>query len=218
MIDQPYWDLELFVRLLVATLLGGVVGLERERLHRAAGLRTHVLVSVGSALFTLVSLYGFREVGKINDPARVAAQIVSGIGFLGAGTIMRQGATVRGLTTAASLWVVAGIGMAAGAGYYAGAIFTTLLAILALVVLKSLERAIEDRELTRMELSLPHGPGQLAKVQGVFELLGVSLRNLEMDREDDQLLLRVVVLIPRGLSRNILLQSLSDVGVTHIEM
>lgn len=212
------WDFEVFVRLTVATILGGLVGLERERLNRAAGLRTHVLVSIGSALFTLLSIYAFREAGKVNDPARVAAQIVSGIGFLGAGTIMKHGATVRGLTTAASLWVVAGIGMASGAGYYLGACLTTLLVVLALVFLKVIERSMGEKLMTLMELSMPSKPGQLARVQGVFEVLGVSLKNLEMDSEDEQLLLRVTVLIPRELSQNVLLQSLSDVGVTHIEM
>lgn len=212
------WDFEIVVRLVVASILGGLVGLERERLNRAAGLRTHVLVSVGSALFTLLSLYGFREVGKVNDPSRVAAQIVSGIGFLGAGTIMKHGATVRGLTTAATLWVVAGIGMAAGAGYYLGALVTTLVVLLALVFLKVIERSMGEKLLTTMEISMPTKAGQLARVQGVFEVLGVSLKNLEMDTEDEHLLLRVTVLIPRELSQNVLLQSLSDVGATHIEM
>ena len=154
------WDLEIVTRLLVATRLGGLVGLERERLNRAAGLRTHVLVSVGSALFTLLSLYAFREAGKVNDPARVAAQIVSGIGFLGAGTIMKHGATVRGLTTAATLWVVAGIGTAAGAGFYLGALLTTAVVIAALVFLKAIERALGEKTLTTMEISMPSKPGQ----------------------------------------------------------
>ena len=212
------WDFEVVVRLIVAAILGGLVGLERERLNRAAGLRTHVLVSVGSALFTLLSLFGFHEAGNVNDPARVAAQIVSGIGFLGAGTIMKHGATVRGLTTAATLWVVAGIGMAAGAGYYLGALVTTLVVLLALIFLKVVERSLGEKLMTSMEISMPTKPGQLARVQGVFEILGISLKNLEMDSEDERLVLRVTVLIPRELSQNVVLQSLSDVGATHIEM
>jgi putative Mg2+ transporter-C (MgtC) family protein len=124
------WD-GAFVRLAIAAALGGAIGLERELDEKSAGLRTHLLVSVGSALFTIVSAYGFREFLTSGqaivraDPARIAAQIVTGIGFLGAGVIFRQGFTVRGLTTAATLWLVAAVGMAAGAGYWQGAVIAT---------------------------------------------------------------------------------------------
>ena len=117
----------MLARLAAAAALGGAIGFERELREREAGLRTHMLVSVGSALFTIVSAYGFREFlvngGSVvrADPTRIAAQVVSGIGFLGAGAIIRQGFSIRGLTTAASLWLVAAIGMAAGAGYYSAA-------------------------------------------------------------------------------------------------
>ncbi|MEW6281452.1 MAG: MgtC/SapB family protein [Candidatus Eremiobacterota bacterium] len=211
-------DIELLVRLVLAAFLGGLIGLERERLNRAAGLRTHVLVSVGSALFTLVSLYAFLGIGPVNDPARVAAQIVSGIGFLGAGTIMKHGATVRGLTTAATLWVCAGIGMAAGAGYYQGAVLTTFITLLSLITLKRIEVRFGEREFTVMELTMDAGPGQMAKAQGVLELLGIELRNLELITEEQTLILRVVVELPRDLSKTVLLQALSDVGVHHVEM
>src|SRR3982751_4148656 len=115
---------ESLLRLAIAAGLGGAVGFERELRDREAGIRTHLLVSLGSALFTIGSAYGFHEFlaggGNIvrADPSRIAAQIVTGIGFLGAGAIIREGLSVRGLTTAASLWIVAAIGMAAGAGYY----------------------------------------------------------------------------------------------------
>src|SRR3954449_6252448 len=118
------------LRLSVAAGLGGAIGLERELRERGAGLRTHLVVCVGSALFTLVSAYAF--VGPRVDPTRISAQIVSGIGFLGAGAIIRQGLSVRGLTTAATLWLVAAIGMAAGAGYYSAAIIATVGALLTL--------------------------------------------------------------------------------------
>src|SRR5712691_2053391 len=129
------------LRVAVAAALGGAVGLERELDEKAAGLRTHMLVSVGAALFTLVGAYGFGEFprGSI-DPSRIAAQIVTGVGFLGAGVIFRQGFTVRGLTTAASLWLVAAIGMAAGAGYWQGAVIATGVAV---VSLRPLERVKE---------------------------------------------------------------------------
>jgi putative Mg2+ transporter-C (MgtC) family protein len=117
------WE-ELLLRLAVAAALGGAVGLEREFREREAGFRTHTLVSLGAALFTIAGAYGFRDFHNSFDPTRIAAQIVTGIGFLGAGAIIRQGLSVRGLTTAATLWVVAAIGLTAGAGYSASVITT----------------------------------------------------------------------------------------------
>ncbi len=153
---------ETLLRLLVAAGLGGVIGLERELDEKAAGLRTHMLVSVGAALFTLVGAYGFSDFFDGNtvsfDPSRVAAQIVTGIGFLGAGVIFRQGFTVRGLTTAASLWLVGAIGMAAGAGYWKGAVLATAGAMLSLRPLEWLkERMIPQRAATRMVIELGEG-------------------------------------------------------------
>jgi putative Mg2+ transporter-C (MgtC) family protein len=138
----PLW--ELVLRLLLAVVLCGLVGLERESRGQAAGLRTHVVVGLGSALFTVVSAYGFADAG-VSDPTRIAAQIVSGIGFLGAGAILRTGGSVRGLTTAGTLWVVAALGMAAGAGAYAAAIAATLVLVPAIVVLRSLRGPLSRR-------------------------------------------------------------------------
>jgi putative Mg2+ transporter-C (MgtC) family protein len=124
---------EAFVRIGAAAGLGGIIGLERELDEKAAGLRTHMLVAVGSALFTLVGAYGFEDFPATSvDPTRIAAQVVTGIGFLGAGIIFRQGFTIRGLTTAASLWLVAAIGMSAGAGFWKGAVITTVVALISL--------------------------------------------------------------------------------------
>lgn len=128
-------DHELVIRLLLAAFLGGVVGLEREAARRAAGLRTHTLVALGSALIMMTNLHLFEVYSGVTklDPTRMAAQVVSGIGFLGAGTIIRSGLNVQGLTTAASLWVVAATGMAVGCGYYKAAIVTTMLVLVGLV-------------------------------------------------------------------------------------
>ncbi len=127
---------ETIIRLIIAAAAGSVIGFERERLQWAAGLRTHMLVCVGSCLVMIVSAFGFSEVlGNKNvvlDPSRIAAQVVSGIGFLGAGTILLRGEVVRGLTTAASLWAVAAIGLAVGAGLYLAALTTTLIVLLIL--------------------------------------------------------------------------------------
>jgi putative Mg2+ transporter-C (MgtC) family protein len=126
-------------RVTLAFVLGGVVGFERERVQRPAGLRTHMLVAAGSACFTVASVYGFEGMGTVRDPARLAAQIITGIGFLGAGTIFRTGSTVRGLTTASSIWITASIGVVAGLGMLWLALFTTMLTWFALYVLKTAE-------------------------------------------------------------------------------
>lgn len=133
--------LEWSTRLVVAALLSGLVGFERQAKQKAAGLRTHMLVGLGAALFTLVGAYGF----DTGDASRVSAQIVTGVGFLGAGAIFRQGATVRGLTTAAGLWAVAAIGMTAGAGLVMGAIVTTGIALVILFGLSIIQRWMRER-------------------------------------------------------------------------
>jgi putative Mg2+ transporter-C (MgtC) family protein len=132
-------DLSSILRMLLAFILGGVVGFQREWVRRPAGLRTHILVCTGSACFTLASIYGFQGYGGPVDPSRLAAQIITGIGFLGAGTIFRTGSIVRGLTTASSIWITAAIGILAGVGMIALAVFATILAWFALTVLKLTE-------------------------------------------------------------------------------
>lgn len=135
---------QIILRLFLSALLSGLIGLERQVHRRAAGLRTHILVSIGSTLIMLTSLYIF-DIYKDKvpvDPARIAAGVITGIGFLGAGTIIRYGEEIRGLTTAASLWVVAALGLAVGCGFYVAAIATTLFVLLALMFLRRLESKI----------------------------------------------------------------------------
>ena len=140
---------EILARLALAAGLGGAIGIERELRDRYAGLRTHLLVSLGSALFTLVSAYawtGFKFGSGVSyDPTRIAAQVVTGIGFLGAGAIMRQGISVHGLTTAATLWMAAAIGMTAATGYYSAAVLATVLSLVVLWPLRIFERRYIDR-------------------------------------------------------------------------
>jgi putative Mg2+ transporter-C (MgtC) family protein len=132
---------DILLRLLAASLLGGLIGLERDMHGRPAGLRTHLLVSLGAAVFMILSDQVSRmATGAFSDPGRIAAQIVTGIGFLGAGAIIKEGINVRGLTTAACLWTVAAVGMASGAGLYTLAVATTVIALMCLIVLKRLER------------------------------------------------------------------------------
>ncbi|HKT98834.1 MAG TPA: MgtC/SapB family protein [Paraburkholderia sp.] len=153
---------ELISRLVLAAALGSVIGFERERLSWAAGLRTHMLVCVGSALIMIVSAFGFADVlgaeHVVLDPSRMAAQVVSGIGFLGAGSILLRGEIVRGLTTAASLWSVAAVGLAVGGGLYTAAIAATIIILIILAGIKPLERRfITFRQRRRISLLVDHG-------------------------------------------------------------
>ena len=142
-------DIDVFTRILIAALLGGLVGLEREHAKRAAGLRTHTLVSVGSALIMMTSIHLFELYAGVADvdPSRIAAQVVSGIGFLGAGTIIRSGRSVSGLTTAATLWVVSAVGLAVGCGFWKAAVFTTASVLIGLILFgKIVHRFFPDEE------------------------------------------------------------------------
>lgn len=145
--------LEIIARLALAAVLGGAIGFDRERLLWAAGLRTHMLVSVGACLIMIVSAFGFSDaLGQEHvmlDPSRVAAQVVSGIGFLGAGTILLRGEVVRGLTTAASLWAVAAIGLAAGGGLYVAGVAATAIVLIILAGVKPIEERLRERLQTR---------------------------------------------------------------------
>lgn len=137
-------DADVLQRLLLITVIAGGIGFERERHGRAAGLRTHILVGVGSCLIMLTGLYMMEMfAGQVDvDPTRMAAQVVSGIGFLGAGTILHSRASIRGLTTAAGLWAVGGVGIAIGAGFFVGAVATGVIVIISLFLLSRVEQAI----------------------------------------------------------------------------
>jgi putative Mg2+ transporter-C (MgtC) family protein len=192
------WDDNLF-RLALAAALGGLIGFERELRDREAGLRTHMLVCLGSALFTIVSAYGFHEFLVSNDqvvradPTRIAAQIVTGIGFLGAGAIIRQGVSVRGLTTAATLWVSAAIGIAAGAGYYPGAVLGTAVTLLALWPIRVLAyKVLQEIRPTERSIVVELRPE--AKVAQLLEMLeeeGAKIEHFHLEDDRDR---RVVTL------------------------
>jgi putative Mg2+ transporter-C (MgtC) family protein len=180
------------IRLAVAAALGGAIGAERELRDREAGFRTHLLVSVGAALFTLVSAYawtdwGFSQrAGLVFDPTRIAAQIVTGIGFLGAGAIIRHGLSVRGLTTAATLWVVAAIGMASATGYYWAALATTLVVLVTLWPLRLLAHRVFARLRRaegRLTVALRPATGA-APLVTALEGAGARLRALQFDEAE----------------------------------
>jgi putative Mg2+ transporter-C (MgtC) family protein len=199
---------EVTLRLVLAAALGGAVGLERELREREAGLRTHLLVSLGAAVFTLVSAYGFSDfrygirTGITLDPTRIAAQIVTGIGFLGAGAIIRQGLSVRGLTTAATLWVVAAIGMATGAGYYSVAVIGTGLVLFSLYPLRLLAyRAVVRLRPEEGRLVVTMSPGaSAAPVVAQLERLGARIDALQIDESQTERSVVAEIKIPERAS------------------
>lgn len=207
------WE-EALGRLALAAVLGGAIGIEREIREREAGLRTHMLVAVGSALFTLVSAYGFRSFllagGSVirADPTRIAAQIVTGIGFLGAGAIIRQGLSVRGLTTAATLWVVAAIGLAAGAGYYSAALMTTVVVLFSLWPLRIVARRLFERPHERHLAVELRQEAAAARVLDALERLGVRIESFELDDSQGRRCLELMVDLPRGARPELVVRTL----------
>ncbi len=192
--------MNLFLRnmglLLLATLLGAIIGLDRERQGKSAGLRTHSLVCLGSALITMVGIYGFGPFGGgLRDPARLAAQIVSGIGFLGAGTIMHEGLTIKGLTTAASLWTTAGIGLAAGTGLVWPAIAATALVQVVLVLFNRLEEKYLPRRGTVLRITAIDRPGLLGEIATIVGSLHLNIvaTDMELDRGDSVVRIEIVM-------------------------
>jgi putative Mg2+ transporter-C (MgtC) family protein len=184
---------QIILRLVVAAVLGSIVGIERERLNWVAGLRTHMLVCVGAALFMIVSFCGFGDVLAkdhiVLDPSRVAAQVVSGIGFLGAGTIILRQKIVRGLTTAASLWTVAAVGLAVGGGLYIGAATATGLIIMILAGLKPIERRLfvtRRRQLPLLILVIDHRETSLSAIEAALEAANLHLQRMRIQHGKGQ--------------------------------
>lgn len=180
--EISYWEIAL--RLFLAVVLGGVIGFERESHNRPAGFRTHILVCAGSALIMMVSAYGFTgQIGEgyISDPGRIAAGVVTGIGFLGAGTILQQRGSIRGLTTAATIWVVSGVGLAAGVGFYLGAVLTTVFVLISLLLLRRAERHFfSRRRLKRLRLRAFDQPGLLGRIGATLGDMLVSIRKSDL--------------------------------------
>ena len=179
---------ELIIRVIVGGVLGGVIGFEREKRAKEAGFRTHFLVALGSTLITVISAYGFDKVADQipiarYDPARLAAQIVSGIGFIGAGLIIFQKNVIHGLTTAAGLWVTAAIGIASGVGHYALAALTTAMVLLALEL-----ALMVDNKLNKRQLSITMRSADRAKIKSIVDSLqsdGVVIRSYDLEVLDE---------------------------------
>ncbi|MDD3878638.1 MAG: MgtC/SapB family protein [Syntrophomonas sp.] len=205
---------EIVFKLTLASILGALIGLERESLNRPAGLRTYTLVCVGSALAMIVSIDIYLQYyHTVNaDPGRIAAQVVSGIGFLGAGTIIREGATVRGLTTAAGLWAVACIGLAVGSGLYIPAVVTTVLILFVLIYFVKFEEKITGmRDYKGLVMVVEDRPGQVGNIGSILGELCVLIKNIQLTRidEGDSLEIEVLLQLPPNMSIEEVIQELS---------
>ena len=203
---------QIIIRLCVAALLGSLVGLERQRLDWAAGLRTHMQVCVGSALIMMVSAFGFADIlgtdHVVLDPSRIAAQVVSGIGFLGAGTILfLRREVIRGLTTAAGLWTVAGVGLAVGAGLFLAAVAATILTLIILAVIKPLEKKWFSSSRQRVVKIIMHRHhASLKDIQHTFEQTNLQIVQIIIQRGESPEEDVVDFILSRDTSRDRLLQ------------
>lgn len=191
---------EIVLRLILASILGGLIGLEREANNRPAGFRTHILVTAGSALVMLISMYGFKGLGidgSGGEPARLAAQVVSGIGFLGAGTILRQGSSIHGLTTAASLWVSGCIGLAIGNGYYIGGLTTAGIVLFSLVSLRLFEKSIFKNKYKTLHLLCFERPGLIGDIGTVLGKHKITIKHITLSsfEEDHHICLHVDIVM-----------------------
>ena len=170
-------NLVIIFRVVLAVLLSFIPGIERELTGKFAGLRTHILVCLGACVFTILSIYGFEmrmspDIIGTNDPARIAAQIITGIGFIGAGTVMRHGSSVFGITTAATLWVCAAIGMCCGCGQYLVAIITSIATLIVLILIRRLEKNVlskKKKAYTIYEISISASLKDCDTIQNIFE-------------------------------------------------
>lgn len=198
------------LRIFVALLLSGLIGFEREIKNHSAGFRTHILVGVGSCLMMLLSLYGFEEyIGRYDnvrfDPARIPSYVISGIGFLGAGTIIVNGMTIRGLTTAASIWAVAGLGLVVGAGMYAEATFTTVVILLSLIFLNNFEKKFRKGR-GRITFQILIGPQMdMGKLLEVLDKFQTKIHKLEVEKD-------------AGLDRNLVVELDNDNNIDKVKL
>ena len=222
---------EIVFRLILAAVLGGIVGMERGSGDRPAGFRTHILVCAGSALIMLVSMYGFEGFDKVpfeypknRDSARIAAQVVSGIGFLGAGTILHEGITVRGLTTAASLWMISAIGLATGAGMYFVGVAATIITFITLTTFHSVEKrfAVANSKSDKKYLRVValNSPGIVARVASFLARNNVTVKTINVQNSslNDTVVLELYLKFNKELEMGMIMDGLQQIeGIKSIE-
>lgn len=218
-------EIQIILRILVGAALGAVVGFERERQDQPAGLRTHMILVIGATLAMVLSVnlgYLFARPGTPADPARLAAQVISGIGFLGAGAILRYGFNVKGLTTATSLWTMAIVGMAVGAGYYLVSVITTVLMLVVLTLLNILENRFVRTSISRyISIEADYKKGLVKSIRHIVQEMSDSLLsfNIQKHVKNKRLRIQVVARVSRDQALEELIEVLSDVdGVRNLKV
>jgi putative Mg2+ transporter-C (MgtC) family protein len=185
-------EMDIAIRLGIAFLLGAIIGVERELDNQPAGLRTNIILVMGSALAMIISVslsYVYQPTGGMGDPARLAAQVISGIGFLGAGAILHAGVNIRGLTTAATIWTMAVVGLAVGAGFFSAAVIVTIVLFIVLSILNKLENKIfHPKTIAPITMWIKDGPPDLSEIREIFDHKHVRLITIshEHDFADDE--------------------------------
>jgi len=218
-------EVQIILRILVGAALGAVVGYERERQDQPAGLRTHMILVIGATLAMILSVnlgYLFARPGTPADPARLAAQVISGIGFLGAGAILRYGFTVKGLTTATSLWTMAIVGMAVGAGYYLIGVVTTALMLVVLALLNVIENRFVRTSVSRyISIEASYHKGLVKSVRQIVQEFSDDLVsfNIQKHVKNKRLRIQIVARVSRDQTLEDLIETLSDVeGVRNLKV
>ena len=214
---------EVVGRLALSAVLAAVIGAERERKGQPAGLRTHTVLAIGACLIMLVSMEIYAQnTSGTGDPGRIAAQVVSGIGFLGAGAILRYGATVRGLTTATCLWSVSGIGLATGMGFYIAAVAATILVLLSMVLLEGIEHWLfAGRGGRRLTITCRDRTGIVHQIEEQLSTRDIKMRNYGIERDfvEGRLSINARVDLPQGCDFGDIPQLLADVdGILECEV
>ena len=218
-------EVQIVLRVLVGAVLGAAVGFERERQDQPAGLRTHMILVIGATLAMILSVnlgYLFARPGTPADPARLAAQVISGIGFLGAGAILRYGFTVKGLTTATSLWTMAIVGMAVGAGYYLIGVVTTALILIVLALLNILENRFVRTSVSRfISVEVDYSQGVVKSIKNIVEDFSESLASYTIQKhvKNKRIRIQIVARISRDQMLEDLIEAISDIdGVRNLKV
>ena len=217
-IDIIFQNIEFLIKMVLATSMGAIIGFERKSRNKEAGIRTHAIVCLASALMVIVSKYGFFDVGNY-DAARVAAQVVSGIGFLGAGLIFIKNNAVNGLTTAAGVWATAGIGLAMGAGLYAVAIFGTLLIVIIQTLMHKDTFLNKDHLTITFEIELEDSFNSIREIRSCLERFKLEIQNVEVVKKSRSVIVRFYTVVPLDFEREHLEDLIfDDERVKKIEM
>lgn len=213
-----YQNFEFLIKMILATVMGVIIGFERKSRNKGAGIRTHAIVSLASALMMIVSKYGFFDIVEY-DAARVAAQVVSGIGFLGTGLIFIKNNAVNGLTTAAGIWATAGIGLAMGAGLYAVAIFGTLLIVIIQILMHKDTFLSKDHLTITFEISLEDSFNTIREIRNCLERFKLEIQNVEIIKKSRTVIVRFYTFVPADFEREHLEDLIfDDERVRKIEM